>query len=145
MKQVAKSLGDRTGTVQRIVNDRGADASQRPSGAWGHPPRACPGGATPGRGDFRKVRITQSPIPESLHFFGSGLMGKQPLGDVALFLFTSCRVQIGGSLLRCDVGFLSGALPRLLLESMLSDEIVVCLRLAALFDQPFVGFVMFAE
>jgi hypothetical protein len=32
---------------------------------------------------------TQGPIPESLHFFGSGLMGRQPLGDVALFLATS--------------------------------------------------------
>ena len=33
--------------------------------------------------------MTQRPIPESLHFFGSGLMGRQPLGDVALFLVTS--------------------------------------------------------
>jgi hypothetical protein len=39
--------------------------------------------------DFWKVKMTQSPIPESLHFFGSGLMGRQPLGDVALFLATS--------------------------------------------------------
>jgi hypothetical protein len=50
-------------------------------------------GGPPG-GDFRKVKIAPSPIPESLHFFGSGLMGKQPLGDVALFLATSIETKL---------------------------------------------------
>ena len=49
---------------------------------WRFQGRACAASAEsvprrgrPLEGGFRKVKITPSPIPECLHFFGSGLMG----------------------------------------------------------------------
>ena len=49
----------------------------------------APAETIPRRGDFWKVKITPEAFPECLYFFGSGLMGGQPLGDEALFLATS--------------------------------------------------------
>jgi hypothetical protein len=71
--KVAKSLGIGTGTAhrKRKEDDRGVGLTlpPRPSRACGGIRRERAPAGRPPEGDFRKVKITQSPIPECLLFW----------------------------------------------------------------------------